>query len=153
MRHRPSSRLVVLNPEGSVLLFHFVFNEGALAGQVFWATPGGALSAGESYRDAARRELVEETGIVAEIGKEIAQRRTVFRTPSGEQVSADERYFLVRVAGNTINAEGQEPLEAEFMKEHRWWPVTELQGTQETVYPEDIVQIVRQQLEDHRNRS
>ena len=150
MRKRPSSRLIVLNPDNSVLLFHFVFNEGALAGQAFWATPGGALGHGESYKDAARRELVEETGIVAEIGEEIAQREAVFPTPDGEQVTADERYFLVHVANDAINEDGQEPLEANFMKEYRWWPLTELQGTLETVYPEDIFQLVEQHLK-HQN--
>ncbi len=150
MRKRPSSRLIVLNPDNCVLLFHFVFNEGALVGQSFWATPGGALDHGESYKDAARRELVEETGIVAEIGEEITQREAVFLTPDGEQVTADERYFLVHVANDAINEDGQEPLEANFMKEYRWWPLTELQGTLETVYPEDIVQLVEQHLK-HQN--
>ena len=87
MRKRPSSRLIMLNSENSVLLFHFVFDEGALAGQAFWATPGGALRPGESYREAARRELLEETGIVAEVGAGIAERAVVFATPSGEQAT------------------------------------------------------------------
>ena len=150
MRKRPSSRLIVLNPDNCVLLFHFVFDEGALAGQAFWATPGGALDHGESYKDAARRELVEETGIVSEIGEEIAQREAVFLTPGGERVTADERYFLVHVANDAINEDGQEPLEAKFMKEYRWWPLTELQRTLETVYPEDIVQLIEQHL-NHQN--
>ena len=150
MRKRPSSRLIVLNPDNRVLLFHFVFNEGALAGQAFWATPGGALGHGESYQDAARRELFEETGIVAEIGEEIAQREAVFVTPDSERVTADERYFLVLVANDAINQDGQDPLEADSMKEYRWWPLSELQRTLEAVYPEDIVQLIEQGLK-HRN--
>jgi len=33
MHTRPSSRLIVLNPDNRVLLFHFVFDHGALAGK------------------------------------------------------------------------------------------------------------------------
>lgn len=50
MRKRPSARLLVLDPEHRVLLFRFVFEEGSLAGQDFWATPGGALEPGEDFR-------------------------------------------------------------------------------------------------------
>ena len=58
MQKRPSARLIVLNLDDKVLLFRFAFSEGALAGTVFWATPGGALKDGESYAEAARHELV-----------------------------------------------------------------------------------------------
>ena len=59
MRERPSSRLLVIDPEGRLLLFRFAFKTGALAGSVFWATPGGGLDPGETYEDAARRELLD----------------------------------------------------------------------------------------------
>ena len=146
MRSRPSSRLIVLDPDDRVLLFHFVFDEGALAGNDFWATPGGALEDGERYRDAARRELIQETGIVAEIGDEIASREAVFVTPDGEEVDADERYFLVRAADNAVDEDGQEPTEARYIKAYRWWPLSDLRKTTETVFPEDIVDMVEQQL-------
>jgi len=146
MRKRPAARLIVLNPEDSVLLFHFVFTEGPLSGTAYWATPGGALVDGESYRRAARRELYEETGIVEAIGEEIAQRTIEFRIADGDFVSADERYFMVRVAGNAINQEMQEPLEASVMKAYRWWRVAELKSTSAIIYPEDLAQIVEQQI-------
>src|SRR5690348_760268 len=55
MRERPSARLLVLDPLDRVLLFKFEHKKGALAGQSFWATPGGGLDPGESYSQAARR--------------------------------------------------------------------------------------------------
>ena len=60
MRTRPSSRLIVLDPRDRVLLFRFVFEQGPLAGHDYWATPGGGLEAGETFRCAAKRELKEE---------------------------------------------------------------------------------------------
>ena len=64
MGRRPSSRLLVIDQNNRVLLFRFQFERGPLAGQEYWATPGVALEAGESFVDAARRELFEERGIV-----------------------------------------------------------------------------------------
>jgi len=63
MRRRPSSRLLLLNPDGVVILFRFVHKEDALAGLSYWATPGGGLEDGETFEETAIRELFEETGI------------------------------------------------------------------------------------------
>ncbi|MFL6846469.1 MAG: NUDIX domain-containing protein [Allosphingosinicella sp.] len=75
MRQRPSSRLIVVNRLEQLLLFRFEHKEGALCGRVFWATPGGGLDEGESYGEAARRELFEEVGLkVEDVGRQVAQR-------------------------------------------------------------------------------
>jgi 8-oxo-dGTP pyrophosphatase MutT (NUDIX family) len=63
VRRRPSSRLLVLDPTGCLLLFRFVHKHGALAEDTFWATPGGGLEPDETFAEAAIRELKEETGI------------------------------------------------------------------------------------------
>jgi 8-oxo-dGTP diphosphatase len=49
MRQRPSARLLVVDLRNRVLLFRFRFDNGPLAGTVYWATPGGGLDAGETY--------------------------------------------------------------------------------------------------------
>ena len=75
-----------------------MFKRGPLAGQNYWATPGGALEAGESFADAARRELFEETGILRDaVGREVAEREFVLHLHDGDYVRAEERFFLVRV--------------------------------------------------------
>jgi 8-oxo-dGTP diphosphatase len=89
MRRRASSRLLVLDPAHSLLLFHFSHARGALAGQAFWATPGGGLLPGESFADAGVRELLEETGIaVASLGDPVYAREFPMTMPDGEVMLA-----------------------------------------------------------------
>ena len=139
MRERPSARLLILDREGRVLLFRFEHKQGPLSGQVFWATPGGGLDAGESYEVAACREMLEETGLrIDDPGPQVARRITTFQLPSGEVVSADERFFIIRVDALRISNERWTDLEREVMAEHRWWSSADLRMVSEQVWPEDL---------------
>ena len=139
MQKRPSARLLVLNDEQQVLLFRFEHRTGPLSGQIFWATPGGGVDEGESYEDAARRELYEEVGIeVTNPGAQVAQRTAIFALPNGEIVEADERYFVVTAGGHAVSNSNWTELEREVMAAHRWWSHAELQSTTEQIWPEDL---------------
>ena len=56
----PSVTAAVRDNEGRLLLIHKIDNG-------FWALPGGAMDLGESIRDAAVREVGEETGVEVEV--------------------------------------------------------------------------------------
>ncbi len=144
MRERPSSRLLVLDPLDRVLLFKFEHKKGPLAGQTFWATPGGGLDQGESYTQAACRELLEETGFSIDDPGPVVDRRVVtFQMPDGEMVRADERFFLIKVeAGHELSAERWTNLEHEVMVVHRWWSADELRCTAEQVWPENLPDVL-----------
>ena len=66
----------------------------------------------------------------------------VFQTPEGTQVTADERFFLIRTADSRVMVEGQEAFEANVMKTFRWWSVEELRKTSEQIFPENMAQLV-----------
>ena len=61
---RSAVRLVVLDAEGRLLLFRTrdLCNPGL---GTWWELPGGGIEPGETYHDAAVRDLREETGIIA----------------------------------------------------------------------------------------
>jgi 8-oxo-dGTP diphosphatase len=139
---RPAARLLVIDANRRVLMFHFTPPNGA----DFWATPGGACDPGETYAQAARRELIEETGIDADPGPEVAQRTCEFTTIEGQDVWSDERYFLVRVADCAISADGHTELERRVMTGHRWWTLDELRETRQTVFPDDLADLVEASL-------
>ena len=56
-----------------------------------WEFPGGKIETGEQPRDALRRELHEELGIIAQIGDEVARIRHQYATGS----SVELRFYSV----------------------------------------------------------
>lgn len=147
MRRRPSARLLILNGAGRLLLFRFVFKDGALAGQDYWATPGGALDEGETFEEAAIRELHEETGIrIDGVGAHVAEREFVLAMPDGEHVMAEERFFLVQAGDTPLSRDGWTAHETRVMTEHKWWPVEELARTDATVWPNNLPAILKSAL-------
>jgi hypothetical protein len=62
--------------------------------------------------------------------------------PDGEIVIADERLYLVRVDDQSLSRDNLTALEQEVMAEHRWWTDEELSVTDETVYPENVRDLV-----------
>lgn len=143
MRSRPSARLLVFNDKDEVFLFQFIYKKGPLAGQSYWSTPGGAVEAGETFEQAGIRELEEETGLKCDqLGPQVAQREFVLELADGELVNADERYFVVRPSIVPLSFAGWTALETEVMAAHRWWSWQQIADTDETIWPENLLEML-----------
>ncbi|WP_232685802.1 NUDIX hydrolase [Halobacterium zhouii] len=84
---------VVRNPDGEVAFVETNWSEG-------WVLPGGGVEADESFADAARREVREETGLDCEIRRAGRVEEQVFR--AGE---TEVRGWFVAFAASTDQTE------------------------------------------------
>lgn len=136
---RQAARVILLDQEQRVMLLRYDENQG------FWATPGGSLEPGEDYPTAALRELREELGIEdVELGPQLAE-RSKHHHVGGQPVRQVERYYLARVNADDVDpASATQPDE---IRERRWWALTELHATAETVYPIGLGDLVASVLE------
>jgi 8-oxo-dGTP diphosphatase len=81
-----------------------------------WEFPGGKIEAGEGSEAALARELNEELGITAVIGRRVAQIRHKYRNGG----AIDLQFFVVRQFDGT--------LENRIFNDVRWVSLTELPG-------------------------
>jgi ADP-ribose pyrophosphatase YjhB (NUDIX family) len=141
---RPTARVLLIDGSDRVLLFLMNSDDG----QVFWCPPGGGLDPGETYEQAARRELVEETGWSDPVlGPHIGNRRHVVAW-SGVTYDCRERWYLARVDALDVDRRGWTAEEVADMTDARWWTQDELARTRERLVPADLAGIVAALLHD-----
>jgi ADP-ribose pyrophosphatase YjhB (NUDIX family) len=146
---REAVRAVLLDREKRVLLFKAFRDE--TRSRHFWITPGGGVSAGESATNALTRELAEECGLSScEIGPLIWVREHVFALPgSGQLLRQRERFYLVRVERHDVDVSGWDDFERNFMGEHRWWTIDEVNASADEFAPRRLPQFLAEIVSGH----
>ena len=140
---RDAVRLVVRDSEDRILLFHTQEISLPALG-VWWELPGGGIDEGETARQAAVRELLEETGLrlaADEVGEVVHSRVTEFSI-GGASYRQSEDYFLVRTTSFPAAPTAHSDLEMMAVLGTRWWSRDELRGTSERVYPQELVEVL-----------
>ena len=138
---RVAARVFLVDAEGAVLLLRGRDPARPGAG-TWWFTPGGGLDEGESARDAARREVREETGLeIGDLGDVVFDRVAQFDF-EGVHYRQTEQFFCVRCERFAIDDAGWSEVERRTVLGYRWWSAAELLATDETLYPEQIAEIL-----------
>ena len=140
---RAAARVLLIDGAGRILLFRGGDPARPESG-TWWFTVGGGLDDGESPREGAARELLEETGLQVPpeaLGEPVHEELVDFEF-AGLQIAQQQQFFVLRVDAHEVDTAGFSPLELQAVFEHRWWTLPELRATQETVYPVGLVDLL-----------
>jgi 8-oxo-dGTP diphosphatase len=147
MRRRLTARVLLLDPDGRILLM-----KGRLPsrpqGRGAWFTVGGGAMPGETIAEAAAREIVEETGFQAFDLGPVVWRREGAMALAAETVWMDEHYLLARCPGGDPVRHGWQADEHQFIDDIRWWTHAELLATDERIFPPDLPALLGEVLAD-----
>jgi 8-oxo-dGTP pyrophosphatase MutT (NUDIX family) len=85
-------------------------------GELAWGLAKGAIEPGEADEEAALREVLEETGLEAEIEADLGEIRYLY-VWDGVRVRKRVHFFLMRATGGDVSHHDAE------MEEVRWFPL------------------------------
>jgi 8-oxo-dGTP pyrophosphatase MutT (NUDIX family) len=139
--HRLTSRILLFDERGSILLFLTTAPDTSLVAR--WVTPGGGVDPGEDHRDAAIRELFEETGLViTDPGPSVWQYDFTVEWDNADHDTGHAEYYIVRTSRFTPSSEGWTDDEKIDTLDSRWWSLEDLQATTEPFEPAQLPELV-----------
>jgi mutator protein MutT len=141
---RQVGRVLILNAAGEVFLLRGI-DPGEPDRPAFWVTPGGKIDPGETAQEAAARELQEEVGITIEptmLGNVIGSEDVTYRF-NGVSYRQSGVFFALNHESPSLNSAGLNAIEAQTIDTGRWWSLSEILATKETIYPAHLNEILK----------
>src|SRR4051794_24848853 len=130
---RPSARVLLINGQDRLLLIR-----ARLEAEEVWLTPGGGVREGETFEEAALRELWEETGVGdVDLGPCVWMRTHVFPW-DGKVYKQQERYYPVLVDEVEITDQYREEAERGVLADYRWWSLAEIDASDAIFVPRQL---------------
>ena len=138
---RLAARVILLDADNRVFLMFFAPGQEGLG---VWITPGGGVEPGETFEEAALRELYEEVGLRdVELGPCVWHRSHTSEL-RGRLLEQQERFYVVRVdshdPGEHINHDEKE---REEITSQRWWTLDEILAASNQYFgPRDLASLL-----------
>ena len=137
----PAARVLLLDSLGRVLLLHQ--RDFAEELPSVWTAPGGRVEEGESFEDAAKRELWEEVGLDnLELGP-CVWLVTATSPWRGTLYRAEFRFFVCHIEEFDVQVGNRESLEQELIEDYRWWSVDEIEASSEVFIPPKMGRLLK----------
>ena len=125
---RPAASAVIFRGDTVLIVER---GKGALPGT--WSLPGGHIEPGETARDAAAREVGEETGLVVTLAGLVDVHDAIFRDGDG---TLRAHYVLAVFRGDSLDGE---PVAATDVRDARFVPLAEIDGFRMTPGAQGVI--------------
>ncbi len=142
MKTRDTARIIVINPRREVLLVKYEDKRPANPREPqrlkFWVPPGGGVDDGETFEQAAIRELDEETSILLPSIGPCVWHHERDLVHAGDLKRHNLRYFIAH-SGNVKRLYNRT---AEDIKDIRWWSLEAIRQSSEEFLPEPFAELL-----------
>lgn len=136
---RPAVRILCLDPADRVLLLEWA---DPVDGHQIFEPPGGGVEEGESEKEAARRELREETGFRVDDLEGPVERVKRNALWAGRRLIATEPFFLARIEDVSVAPQALTDEEEGTFRGYRWCGRNELAELGEALEPPELPAIL-----------